>query len=45
MMLQEKCDQLGRTTYVSDPDDGNRWNNDTDVKMSVRNITVYTDRP
>ena len=31
--------------YVSDPDDGNRWNNDTGVKMSVRNVTVYTDRP
>ena len=31
--------------YVSDPDDGNRWNNDTGVKLSVRNVTVYTDRP
>ena len=31
--------------YVSDPDDGNHWNNDTGVKMTVRNMTVYTDRP
>ena len=31
--------------YVADPDDGNRWNNDTGVKMTVRNITIYTDKP
>ena len=31
--------------YVSDPDDGNRWNNDTGVKMTVRNVQVFTDRP
>ena len=28
-----------------DPPDGNRWNNDTGVKMTVRDIAVYTDRP
>ena len=31
--------------YVADPPDGNRWNNDTGVKMTVRDIAVYTDRP
>ena len=31
--------------YVPDPPDGNNWNNDTGVKMTVRDIAVYTDRP
>ena len=26
-------------------DDGNRWNNDTCVRMTVRNVQVFTDRP
>ena len=31
--------------YMPDPPDGNNWNNDTGVKMTVRDIAVYTDRP
>ena len=31
--------------YVADPPDGNNWNNDTGVKMTVRDMAVYTDRP
>ncbi len=31
--------------YVPDPPDGNTWNNDTGVKMTVRDVRVYTDRP
>ena len=31
--------------YVPDPPDGINWNNDTGVKMTVRNVQVLTDRP
>lgn len=31
--------------YVSDPDDGNAWNNDTGVRLTVRNLALYTDKP
>ncbi|MGI6264942.1 MAG: glycoside hydrolase family 3 C-terminal domain-containing protein [Acutalibacteraceae bacterium] len=31
--------------YVADPDDGNAWNNNTGVKLSVRNLQVLSDKP
>ena len=31
--------------YAPEPSDGIAWNNDTGVKMTVRNVQVLTDRP
>ena len=31
--------------YAPEPSDGISWNNDTGVKMTVRNVQVLTDRP
>ena len=31
--------------YVADPPDGNDWNSETGVKMTVRNMKVFSDRP
>ena len=31
--------------YMPDPPDGNTWNNDTGIKMTVRNVQILTDRP
>ena len=31
--------------YRPDPDDGNKWNNDTGVRMTVRDMAVFSDKP
>lgn len=31
--------------YVADPPDGNDWNSDTGVRMTIRNMKVFSDKP
>ena len=31
--------------YQPEQEDGIRWNNDTGVKMTIRNVEILTDRP